>query len=116
MWGGNLSKNIKIERNIGGRRITFHNVPVTICQNCNEQYLSSKVLKQMDRLLTKNSESDQINYSIDPVEQKLYQILKNLEERDIIPPRNKVDMPISVSDIYYAMDRISKLREEQLYI
>jgi len=115
--GGTASiKTVKIKRNIGGRHIVFNNVPVSVCQNCNEQYLSAKVLKQMDRLLMKNPESDEIDYGLDVIEQRFYEVIKKLEKHDIVPPRDKVDMPIGISDVYFAMDRMSKLREEQVYI
>lgn len=109
-----VEKKIKIERTISDRRITFKNVPVSVCPNCNEQYLSAKALKEMDRLLEKNREASEISFEIDPKEQNMVIIIKKMLEQNVIPVGHSLDMPATISDVVFALDRLTSLRFEQI--
>ncbi len=115
--GGQTSvKNINIDRNINGNHITFNNVPVLVCNKCNEKYLSAKVLKRMDFLLNKHPGKNELNYEVDQKEHTTFLIIKELERNNFIQPNQEMDMPASVLDVYIAMGRLATLREEQIYL
>lgn len=113
---GNITveKQIKLERNINERRIIFKNVPVSVCPNCNEQYLSAKTLKQMDRLLSKNLDANEINFESDPKEVYLLMVMKKMQEQNVILPGRSSDMPTTVSDVVFVLDRLELLKQEQM--
>lgn len=106
-------KKIKMERTVGGRRIVFTNVPVSVCPNCNEQYISAKVLKKMDRLLGKHEKAIEINFESDPKDEYFVGVLKIAHEHKFIHNKEMVDMPTSITDVIFAIDKLKKLREEQ---
>lgn len=107
------TKRIKIERNVADRNVIFHNVPVSVCPSCNEQYLSAKALKQMDRLLTKYKNNTEINFDLDPKEKRLIDILKIMEEQNLVLPKKASDKPISLSDISFIINRLNDLKGSQ---
>lgn len=106
-------KRINVERNILGKRIAFNNVPVSVCPNCSEQYISAKVVKQMDQLLAKNPEAREIDFKSDPSEQWIRDVLILAQQSNLISGTHGMDMPASRFDIYMALDRLVELRNDQ---
>lgn len=111
-----IDKKISIDRNIAGRHIIFKNVPVSVCPNCNEQYLAAKTLKQMDRLLSKKKVASEIDFETDPKEQHLIHAFEIMQKRTIFSPRATSDMPISLSELYLVAGRLEELKREDLLI
>lgn len=110
--GATEDKNINIERNLAGHHIVFKNVPVSVCPNCNEQYLAAKILKQMDRLYAKNQKALEINFVSDPKEQCLINAYEIMRNKSIFSPGKTADMTLSFSDLFLVANRLDELRCE----
>lgn len=111
-----LDRKINIERNIAGRHIVFKNVPVLVCPNCNEQYLAAKILKQMDRLISKENAAYEVDFETDPKEQCLIRAFENLRKRTVFSPWATSDMPISLSELYIITGKLEELRRENVHV
>lgn len=111
--GATVNKRVTIDRNVHGRRVTIKGVPASVCPGCNERYFSAKTIKHMDRLIAINKESKEINFDLDTKDQCLASIFISMQKSNLISRNVTVDMPATLPDVIYVMDRIAELRHEQ---
>jgi YgiT-type zinc finger domain-containing protein len=53
----NAEKLVTVYRHRKGRHFIFETVPARVCARCGERYFSAVVVREMDRLMLKRSES-----------------------------------------------------------
>lgn len=110
--GATIDRKITIERNIAGHHVVFKNVPVSVCSNCNEQFLAARILKKMDRLHEKNKEDLEIDFESDPKEQSLKNAYEIMLKKSIFSYTQTSDKPLSLSDLFLVTNRLDELRRE----
>lgn len=48
-----VAQKIMYEKNVGGRRVFFEDVPARICSNCDEIWIDGKTAEKMERIYQK---------------------------------------------------------------
>ncbi|HCJ79274.1 hypothetical protein HX99_03270 [Peptococcaceae bacterium SCADC1_2_3] len=110
--GKTKEKKVTVERRLRGGNVLFKGVPAFVCQECGERYFTAKTVKRMDYLLSQKKEEKEINFSVDPKEQYFEDILKLMNQQNIMPDGVALNQPVSLSEVFLTINRIKSITDK----
>ncbi len=66
----------------------------------------------MDYLLSQKKEEKEINFSVDPKEQYFEDILKLMNQQNIMPDGVALNQPVSLSEVFLTINRIKSITDK----
>jgi len=110
--GKTIEKKVTVERRLKGGNVLFKGVPAFVCQECGERYFSAKTVKRMDYLLSQKKEEKEIDFSVDPKEQYLEDILKLMNQQNLMPDGVALNQPVLSSEVFFTISRIKSITDK----